>query len=435
MLDDSTKRGESFAAKLTDKVADKIVGLRDVSTAVATALGINIENIAQNLARFVSAMSKETEEAFKKIATESDTTTSLLLRQLEKRRSTEQNLVVVQKEAARLQAEHAQTAEKIVESQEKSKSKLLDILSVTGSLGALLTKVGLTWKSSEESTKLIAENTERSKKLQEDAIKTDELQAKLDAERLAIGTKNFERIMQQGQEEARNAKEREKEEQDAINRQERLQGRLEKARFDALTTTQQITVLEESRVNLTENIALAESDSEESLEMQVDLIEVNNKLTELRVTQAKEVLTAEEKVTEEKEKQAKAAAEELKKRTQIVQNTYGSADKDLSDRELAEKAGNLQKQLSGARAANDSGAFFFEKKLAEVNFEIGRRSAFRNDYARIGDKAFNRYSAFDEETLRNYIRPEDERRAQQQADAIFDIQQRLSGAKKLFGGN
>jgi hypothetical protein len=67
MLNRSVADAEKFSGDLASKVAGKLTGMRDVSTAVATALGINIQNIAENIARFFSGMSKAEEEAFKRL--------------------------------------------------------------------------------------------------------------------------------------------------------------------------------------------------------------------------------------------------------------------------------------------------------------------------------------------------------------------------------
>jgi len=72
MLNDATNEAVKFGSGLTAKTAGKVLELKDVSTAVATALGINIENIAENIARFVTGVSKAAEEAWKSLGEISD---------------------------------------------------------------------------------------------------------------------------------------------------------------------------------------------------------------------------------------------------------------------------------------------------------------------------------------------------------------------------
>lgn len=72
MLNDSAAAGAAFGTQLAGKTAGKLFELKDVSTAVATALGINIAAIADNLARMWTGMSKETEAAWKALGEVSD---------------------------------------------------------------------------------------------------------------------------------------------------------------------------------------------------------------------------------------------------------------------------------------------------------------------------------------------------------------------------
>lgn len=67
MLESSDREASKFSAQIADKVADKFMGMRDISTAVATALGLNLQNIAENVARVFTGMTKQEEEAFKKL--------------------------------------------------------------------------------------------------------------------------------------------------------------------------------------------------------------------------------------------------------------------------------------------------------------------------------------------------------------------------------
>ncbi len=458
MLSDSTKETDGFATKVSGKVADKLFGLRDISTAIATALGLNFEAIAEKVARVITGISKAEEEGYKQMAQLSDQATELSLRNMRAKLTEEQKYQLALQERDSLQrkvdagaseggADQARLAKLNLELQQKNSEVIAIELKQRDELAK---KEVERIKAFDESVKRRIDAGEKQLKADMDLLSGDEklaamaenidaLQAHITEEKirgkdvtqleaiLAERTRDFDKEAQQ------QAKEANDEEEKAIKRQGDLEDRLAKAKFEALTTAEQITKLEQSRDALVSNIADAEKDSEESLEMQADLAEVNNKLTALRAERAREVLSAEENITAEAKKQAEAAAEELKKRTMTVTQKYGTADKDLSDRELAEKAGNLQRQLTAARVANDDGQFFFEKKLNEVKSEIGYRAAFRTDYAKKGESALLNFSAFDEQRLKNYVRPEDEKRAQQQADAIQDIRDRLSGVKPMFG--
>ncbi len=147
-------------------------------------------------------------------------------------------------------------------------------------------------------------------------------------------------------------------------------------------------------------------------------------LIEAAIAQAK----GEGHTTEELEKQLSVLTKQKAIKSELdstVRNIYGRSDKDLSDRELEEKRGTLKKNFDAAQAANNSISFVFGRDLDAVEFEKSRRSQFRRDYSREGEKAFTRYSAFEEQTLRSYIRPEDEKRAQLSLETLQSIDARL----------
>lgn len=109
-------------------------------------------------------------------------------------------------------------------------------------------------------------------------------------------------------------------------------------------------------------------------------------------------------------------------------------DDQLSDRELAEKISNMQRvvELDAQNRAmggwGDFAAFLVRPDLQRAQEEQARRNRFRSQYSMMGERAFDLYSAFDEQTLRNYIRPEDERRAQQTLSTLQNIDARLRSA-------
>ena len=87
---------------------------RHLATAVATAVGINIEKIAQEIARFATGMSEVEEKAYKSIEALSDKAAELALKNMRANLSGEQQLALAVRERNRLQWEiensHATTA-------------------------------------------------------------------------------------------------------------------------------------------------------------------------------------------------------------------------------------------------------------------------------------------------------------------------------------
>ena len=68
MLDQSVDDGGAFADKLTSRVGEKLFGMRELSRTIATALGINIKDIADDVARYFTDMSAQEEAAYKNTA-------------------------------------------------------------------------------------------------------------------------------------------------------------------------------------------------------------------------------------------------------------------------------------------------------------------------------------------------------------------------------
>lgn len=123
MLDNSTREGEAFAGRIATKVGDKLTGLRDVSTAVATALGLNLNNIAEQTARFLTGVSKEMEESLKRIADLSKENADATLAAIERRATAEQNYQRNLDQSARLVREIAeQEAKRITETEAYNKA-------------------------------------------------------------------------------------------------------------------------------------------------------------------------------------------------------------------------------------------------------------------------------------------------------------------------
>ena len=71
--------GEKSVGGLFDAMENRLTSYRNLSTAVFTALGLNFEKLGEDIARFVTGMSKETEEGYKKLDESNTTSTDKLL--------------------------------------------------------------------------------------------------------------------------------------------------------------------------------------------------------------------------------------------------------------------------------------------------------------------------------------------------------------------
>lgn len=119
MLADSTEQSIEWGGKLTEKIGDKLLGLRDVSHAVATALGLNLEKVAENLARAFTGISEEAEKLYKEIEARNDQTTEKNIANNQKLLSAQQKYTqalqdqeTFTKRIAELEAEKGQVVDK-----------------------------------------------------------------------------------------------------------------------------------------------------------------------------------------------------------------------------------------------------------------------------------------------------------------------------------
>ncbi len=114
MLDDSVQKGDQFAENLATRVGDRLVGLRHVSTAVATALGLNLENITQNIARLFTGMSKEEEDFYNKTKELSDRQADTSIKNMRDRATEETKYQLLLQERKRLEGLLADQADEEV---------------------------------------------------------------------------------------------------------------------------------------------------------------------------------------------------------------------------------------------------------------------------------------------------------------------------------
>ncbi len=156
------------------------------------------------------------------------------------------------------------------------------------------------------------------------------------------------------------------------------------------------------------------------------------------------------KVTEETQKQLDIINQQIdaidKKNKFMAIGSFNANKKvtELSDRELAELRKNLEDEefkWRGQVNQNAYGKDWYAEAFADtaaanlknVQDEINYRAKFRQQVGFEGlDAAISHYSAFDEERLKNYVRPEDEKQNALNATNLQDIADRLTGKKPIF---
>jgi hypothetical protein len=225
-----------------------------------------------------------------------------------------------------------------------------------------------------------------------------------------------------------------------------------KLQFEAMSTDEKIGKLAKDEEALRKTIVDFKRMGLDPSEQEVALLETQAQLGKLRTEQTKEATAATEELAEEESQITKEIEAQIARRQAALafQVREGREDTALSDRELAEKIKTVAADLESRRIAVQSRAdgltfdwvnvgdrfnqpeqydrlfSMVKDNLAAAMAEQRTRQQFRELYAREGESAFKRYSAFDEERLRQYIRPEDEKRAAQQAKDIADIAARLA---------
>lgn len=255
------------------------------------------------------------------------------------------------------------------------------------------------------------------------------------------------------------AKENAKDRAQEIDEHIRKQDRLVKLKFDALSTEQKIAQLSKEEAAILAHIRSLEKEKLDTTDSQISLLELQAQLEQLRAKHTGETATAEAKITAEKLRQSEIPPPATNPPPTPPTPTsppvpekkdFGlpsflrqtTADRDMSDRELAERASNLRRQLDehALNLASGVGLSPFGRlgnpfvgqmaaDLERIQDEQAYRRRFRQAYGQQGEAALERFSAFDEERLRNYVRPEDEKRAAMTLETLQDIAARLAGTK------
>lgn len=489
---------QTFAGKIVSKVGGKLTDLKDVSNVVASALGINLKDIADGVARWFTGMSKEEEAAYKKAEELGDRATELAKKNMRARMSEEDRYALMLKERDKLLEQITQTEVRTGADMQQLAERRIELETKIGEIHEIEKK------REEERVKQAEKNADLRAKMADDEYKAglqrlsiaDRISDLQDgiaaAEALLLSTslsrKEVEMISAQTAERKKMLLEAQTEQmKESAQHEEKIEQLAQKIsdhEVSKLNTAGRIKALRFEEKELLGQLAQMEENSKEYLEATNRLLEVRKKLDteknkafseqkELAVLLLKgeENLTDIEKervkllrgqTTEKKQQeeleglmkkgvenltteerarlevlagQAKKLKEQKEDAAEIhrisIQSKAGRTDQDLSDRELQEKIGNLRRNLGQAQIDDPTGKFSYlynqdRNALSHAENEQAKRAQFRQLYGREGEAAFLRYSAFDEQRLRQYIRPEDEARATKQAQDIATIARKLS---------
>lgn len=108
-MDKAVKTGTAAAGEISGRMTKKLFDMKDVGQSIATALGLNIQNIAENVARFVTGVSKEEEAAYKNSEALGNQATDLAIKNMRARLTEEQRYKLAVIERDRLEQKIADT--------------------------------------------------------------------------------------------------------------------------------------------------------------------------------------------------------------------------------------------------------------------------------------------------------------------------------------
>lgn len=420
------KTGE-FAKKIGTQVA----GTQQMSQALATALGINIQTMGEHVARFITGLSKESEKALAELVALSDRAADLTIQNMRANLSDEQRYQIALKERDRimrdLEASVAAVATKqitvwdamkgvhtVTVEAEKTAEQLVATKRLEVALAEKNLEIGnferkqkqetakLTTDALADETKFIAARGEAERKAKMEGLSLSEREAEIREEIAALqaslndGTLEAKQLQQQ-----RNTLlQREQELGDVVNQQARehmaAQDELAKLQFERLSAEEKIVGLEKVEAEITRNIGLMKAEGLDVTQAQIALLETQNRLASLRAETEKRTVDHVREQAAAVEKAAEAARSYV---ADLVTGQYalrkdprdieGASDEEL--RELVRRAKAEVAKIWAEERANLNAASIasghFGAKLAQIPFtadisaaeaELSRRQSLRS---------------------------------------------------------
>lgn len=261
-----TGAGTSAGGKFIAAFENRLLNARQLSTALATALGLNIQSIAEKAARLITGVSKEEEESLKRMAILSEKLSEVTKKNNQDRLAEEDLLRVKRLELGQLQAKlaanEAQTNEEranAYQTQIEIQEKELEVRKLANSLRDKGFEEDLKWFHRVEDIKKAA--------------------AKEDADKMR----------KMGEEDAAWYKKKVAQEQE-----------LKELKLQAMKPEERVIELQKERLDLERKIAKEKRDG-------VDTLADDIKLAKLDAQIRADALDIEQNITKEKKEQAKAA--------------------------------------------------------------------------------------------------------------------------------
>lgn len=365
------KAGPSSLESAFDGLSKKLLNLKGLGGAVAVALGINFQAIAESAARAFTDLSVDAEKAFERIIALGNETTEIYRKIFSGSRSDQENLT------ASLRAQNTLMNER------------------TAILDAQAARIKRIQQADSDSTPLLIEQNRR--KLEEERIRLAEIENQLAKEQVTIQekqqaiaqdqlqtTEKEERELTQTREEnaRKEAQTREKESaesRDEFNKRVQEQKELHDLKLAALPPDKQLVQLAEEKLDIELKIQQQRAFGLNTVESEVQLQKNINQQKQITDAVTKSTAKTEEQITQEKIKQLTAE----KNRLASIQGIRGGNQfNDASDATLQEisRRNRNQAQAMGGGQTGSIGRNLEVARLLSEALNAEKELAFRRNF-------------------------------------------------------
>ena len=448
---------EAAGGKLFDSLSHKFTNFKALGHALATGLGLNIEKIAENVARFVTGVTKAEEEQLKSLSEASEKLADSVIKNIRARSTEEQKYTQALQKNAELQIKADDLAGK---GQEKSQA-FYEIRRAQEEYIATIQeherkakeedakKADAYLKKTIESAEAIhqkeIESLEVNKRVAILKLEIKDLQVALasgvlseqNATALTVNLEARKKELAEAQIAIKKASTiSEKETHEFLVLQSKLIAGLltpaDRARYDILVLqTKELKI--QAEIDTLLAIPAKERTIEEqarlrTLYTQDEVIQKQIATKQALIATIKAQAEAEGKVTAEITKQV-----ELTK-IQISNKSDGRTDAQLTDAQIQEKISNLKKQVFDTQSSQGGNQWLqdilintLQGQANAAQSELSERLRFRNVVNSVGEeRALASVSAFDQDRYKGYISDPDSQT--KLVNGIQDLNQRLENA-------
>jgi hypothetical protein len=425
--------------------------LPNIGTTLATALGINLQSISANVARFITGMSKQEEDALKKLEELSTQVADKNIANMRALLSEEQRYQLALEKREQLNKAIADRTINSTEDLVALKRAELELANRTAEIQAYELKLAEQQKkefekmlaakasANERAFQVLLSELETNEKIRILKVNIADIEAML---RNGIADKNtveqFGVELQQRRnelavEEARLRKETAEKERERAEEHIAAMDKLVELKFQRLSVDQKIAKLAAQEAEITENVRKMKRDKVDSAHAEVALMETQNQLAELRQQKAEALAKTEDERTAELARQLKLLDDQLARLTAISRTgrDYEAQSTTALEGALGRARRNLQdvKEHQFQTGFDSPADTLLAFEIRRMESELASRRTVSNFAERHGEEAARRQfgDTATEQALRD-VQTEAKRTTQ----AVESISERL---RKLLNPN